>query len=252
MTSRMTMGKRIVVGGCLALFGQTASVWGQPAPDAWHVTVAPYLMAAGMNGTAGIGRLESDVNLSAGDVFSNLQFGFMGYAAAKKGKWGVGADIIWMALGSSADKPLPVNVDVDQGGFTFVAIRELSPYVDIRGGVLINTLHPKLGFKAPINRDLKRDETWVDPVIGVNLHTPDDGRRWGVAVFADVGGFGVGSDIMFNLQPVVLIGLTDRASLAVGYRLIYLNYENHGDDEQRRLLYKMTSSGPLLGFVFRF
>lgn len=236
----------------VVLLGLGAAVRAQPAPDGWKVTVAPYLMGAGMNGTTGIGRLESDVDLSASDVFKNLQFGFMGYFEVMKGKWGAGADIIWMSLGSSTPPPLPTKVDVNQGGFTFLVIRQLSRAVDLRAGAVVNTLQPKIVFQAPLDRELSRTETWVDPIVGVKLHTPDSGGRWGVALMADIGGFGAGSDIMFNIQPTVAVRFTRAAGLAFGYRWIYLKYENEGDDTQRRFLYDMTSSGPFAGFVFRF
>ena len=248
----MTTYLRIGVVACLVLVGQTADVRAQAAPDGWRVTVAPYLMAAGMNGTAGIGLLQSDVDMSASDVFSNLQFGFMGYVEATKGKWGVGADIIWMALGTTTQKPLPANIDVNQGGFTFVALRQISPAMSLRAGVMINTLQPKIDFKDPINRQFSRNATWVDPMVGIKLRTPDTGGRWGLALTADVGGFGVGSDLMLNVAPTALVRMTERASVGFGYRWIYINYVADETDTQRRLLYDVTSSGPLFGFVFRF
>src|SRR5512145_2519695 len=69
--------------------------------DDWHVTVAPYLMGASMNGTTTVRGVEADVDLSASDIFSNLQFGAMGLVVARKGSWGVGSDLIWMALGTT-------------------------------------------------------------------------------------------------------------------------------------------------------
>jgi hypothetical protein len=239
-----------VVAG-LVLLGVAAEGRAQSAPDAWKVTVAPYLMGAGMSGTAGVGRLESDVDVSASDIFSNLQFGFQGYFEAMKGNWGVGADLIWMALGTSTETPVSANVDVNQGGFTFLALRRLSPAVDLRAGLAINTIQPTITFKR-INRELSGDATWVDPVVGVKLHTPDTGGRWGFALIADIGGFGVGSDFMFNVMPTARVRMTDRAGLAFGYRWISLDYEKDQDDDTRRLLYDVTSSGPFLGFVFRF
>ena len=169
---RMSVGTclRMSVAAGLVLLGVAADGRAQSAPDAWKVTVAPYLMGAGMSGTAGVGRLESDVDVSASDIFSNLQFGFMGYFEAKKGKWGVGADLIWMALGTSTETPVSANVDANQGGFTFLALRQLSPAVDLRAGFAVNTIQPAITFKG-INRELSGDATWVDPVVGVKSCT---------------------------------------------------------------------------------
>ena len=76
-----------------------------PAPDAWRVTVLPYLMGAGMSGTAAVAGQEVKVDASASDIFSNLQFGAMGLVVARKGNWGVGGDAIWMALGANGTAP---------------------------------------------------------------------------------------------------------------------------------------------------
>jgi len=248
----MTRLGKIGMMTCLVLLGQAAGVRAQSPPNAWKVTVAPYLMFAGMNGEAGIGRLNPEVDVSASDIFSNLQFGFQGYFEAMKGNWGVGADIIWMALGSSTDTPVPANIDANQGGFMFLALRRLSPALDLRAGLLINTLQPTIKFKDPIDREVSRDETWIDPVVGVNWHTPDTGGRWGFAVVADIGGFGIGSDFMFNVQPTALVRVTERSSLTFGYRWISLDYENEGDDDQRRFKWDVLSSGPFFGCAFRF
>jgi hypothetical protein len=223
-----------------------------PDPDEWKVTIAPYLMGAGMNGTTGIGPIESDVNLSASDIFKNLEFGFMGYFAVKKGKWGAGADIIWMALGSETGNLVPIKVEADQGGFTFIGIRQLAPAADLRFGAVVTTVRPAITFGAPIDRKLSRTETWADPMVGINLHTPDTGGRWGFALIADVGGFGVSSKIITNLEPTVVVRFTQPFGMAFGYRWIYVKYENEGDQSQPRFLYDVTSSGPFAGFVFRF
>jgi len=63
--------------------GRCAGCRTSPAPDAWKVTVAPYLMGAAMTARspwpAGV-----DVDMSASDIFSNLQFGAMGLVIARR------------------------------------------------------------------------------------------------------------------------------------------------------------------------
>ena len=71
---------------------------------------APYLMGAAMSGAATVRGFEVDVDLSASDIFSNLQFGAMGLVVARKGGWGVASDSIWMALGTTVRN---TNVDVN-------------------------------------------------------------------------------------------------------------------------------------------
>jgi hypothetical protein len=49
----------------------------QPASDEWQVLVAPYMMGAAMSGATTVRGFEVDVDVSASDIFSNLQFGAM-------------------------------------------------------------------------------------------------------------------------------------------------------------------------------
>lgn len=57
---------------------------------------------------------------------------------------------------------------------------------------------------------------------------------------------------MLNIQPTVLVRITERSSLTFGYRWISLDYENEGDDDQRRLKWDVLSNGPLVGVQFVF
>jgi hypothetical protein len=55
----------------------------------------------------------------------------------------------------------------------------------------INTLQGALTFKGP-GIEVSQDKTWVDPIAGLTLRTPD--RRVQARVYSEIGGFGVGSD----------------------------------------------------------
>ena len=95
----------------LVTAGTPAPAVAQSAPDEWNVLVAPYLMGAAMSGTTTVRGVDVDVDLSASDIFSNLQFGAMGIVVARKGVWGFGSDLIWMALGTCAT-PTSISIRV--------------------------------------------------------------------------------------------------------------------------------------------
>ena len=61
----------------------------QPASDEWQVLVAPYLMGAAMSGATTVRGREVDLDISASDIFSNLEFGAMGVLVARKGQLGI-------------------------------------------------------------------------------------------------------------------------------------------------------------------
>ena len=66
-----------------------------------------------------------------------------GYFEARKTKWAVGIDAIYMALGTTVDQP-PVDVDFNQGAYTFTGLRQLNDKVDFVFGARWNVLQGKL------------------------------------------------------------------------------------------------------------
>lgn len=242
----------------LAVLAMTVPVGAQAADDEWHYTVAPYLLMAAMDGKIAVRGLEADVDISASDIFSNLQMGFNGYFAAQKGNWGFGVDVIYMSLGTSTDL---VNVDPSQAAFTFVAIRRLAPTLDLNFGARVNVVRGRIEFKdnAPpalagiIVEDTK---TWVDPVVGVHWKQPL-GERWMAGVSANVGGFGVGSDIAVDVFPTVQFKVGKNAWIGGGWRFLYMDYETGYEDGvpipgEEPFRYDMVTTGPVIGMAFRF
>ena len=224
------------------------------ADDSWKVTIAPYLLGAAMSGTTTVKGQELDIQMSASDIFENLQFGAMGLVMARKGAWGFGGDAIWMSLGANGTTPGPVGVtgsaDVDQGAFSFYGLRRLAPVADLMFGVRVNTIRAKLAFDGPGMSSADGTKTWVDPIVGLQLHTPDNGKRWHAQVYAEIGGFGAGSDLTWQVFPTVGVNLAKWASLDFGYRWLGIDYKT--SENATLFTWDVLTQGPVLGFVFRF
>jgi hypothetical protein len=204
----------VVLGMVVSVLAVASPAAAQAPPDTWQVTIAPYLMGASMNGTTTVRGIDMQTDLSASDIFSNLEFGAMGFAAARKGKWGFGGDAIWMALGTSLTR-LPGSVDVNQGAFAFYGL----------------------------------NVTWVDPLVGLTLRTPGD-RRVGFKVYTEIGGFGAGSDFTWQIFPTVSIKFNDHAFMDIGYRWLDMDYKT--GDGSTQFGYNVLTQGPVLGFSFKF
>lgn len=247
---RRTRLRLIVLSSLSILSGAGAwtSASAQPAPDDWQITIAPYMMGAGMNGTTGIANQEITVDASASDIFSNLQFGAMGIFIARKGEWGVGGDFIWMSLGTTVDQPA-ANVDADQGAFAFYGLRRLGPAADVTFGMRWNHLKTSLGFKGPLQNTAAMTKDWVDPVVGLHLRTQGNGRLH-ARLYSEIGGFGVGSTFAWQIFPTVGVNVGKHAGLDVGYRWLDINYESGQDLE--RFKYDVLTQGPVVGFTFTF
>lgn len=94
----------------------------------------------------------------------------------------------------------------------------------------------------------KRDEGWVDPIVGAALELPL-AERWRLRVNGDVGGFGAASD--FAWSATALIGYDFRlfdlpATVYGGYRGV------GADFEEGRFGWDAVVHGPLLGLTLRF
>jgi len=245
----------------IALVVSLALVAGAPAaaraqaPEAWEVTVAPYLMGAAMSGTVAVAGQELVVDMSASDIFSNLQFGAMGLVVARKGGWGVGGDAIWMSLGANGTAPGPLGVtgsaDMSQGAFAFYGLRRLAPYADLFFGGRVNYLSTNLRINGPLQvRSVDGSKTWFDPMVGLQLRTPENGKRWHAQVYTEIGGFSVGSCLAWQIFPTVGVSLSKNASLEIGYRWLDLDYAS-GEDATL-FKYDVLTQGPVVGFAFRF
>jgi len=217
----------------------------QAPTDKWDVTVAPYFMGAAMGGTTAVRGREVDVDVSASDIFSNLQFGAMALVVARKGNWGLGGDAIWMALGTTVRN---TNVDFNQGAFAFYGLRRLGSAADVTVGMRVNTLQGKLGFKT-LGVDVSQDKTWVDPLVGLTLRSSRE-HRVRLQVYTEIGGFGAGSDFTWQIFPTLGFKLTDRFSLEGGYRWLDMDYAT--GDGNERFAYDVLTQGPVGGLAFRF
>ena len=87
-----------------------------------------------------------------------------------------------------------------------------------------------------------------NPLVGVNV-IAELAERWAIRAEADIGGFGVGSDLTWNAQAVLTYRFTvlgHDAFAAAGYRALSWDYKNGG------FAWDVTMSGPMIGAGMRF
>jgi opacity protein-like surface antigen len=85
----------------------------------------------------------------------------------------------------------------------------------------------------------------VDPIIGVRYHH-DLTDKFFVRALADIGGFGVSSDITWQGMASLGYRITDNASLGFGYRGLGTDYTSGGTT------FEVISHGLLLGLEYKF
>ncbi|MCB1797456.1 MAG: hypothetical protein KDI67_01115 [Gammaproteobacteria bacterium] len=78
--------------------------------------VTPHLLAAGLDGAAGICGVEAELDMPFNDILENRDAGFMGLTTARKGPWAFEVEVADFALDGEGAKSIagPIeSVSVD-------------------------------------------------------------------------------------------------------------------------------------------
>jgi opacity protein-like surface antigen len=238
--------------------------------DAWQFELTPYLFGAGLNGTAGIstglGDVSSDIDMSFSDILENLDSGFMALFEARKGRWTFGVEGVYFKLKGEGAKswqgPLGntstgrLEATVTEQLYQLTAgyrVLDERTKVDVLGAARYTHLDTELNLAvttgSPLlpdgSRSVSGTESWWDPVIGVRVLQPL-AEAWTLVGYADIGGFGAGSDLTYQLLVGVNWQFAKSVTAKAGYRYLYQDYEHDG------FVWDMTASGFYLGAGFRF
>jgi hypothetical protein len=123
----------------------------------------------------------------------------------------------------------------------------VSPYFKVLGGVRYNNINGEFRFQPPLGITRAGAQTWWDPIVGTQAIIPL-GKKVSASARFDIGGFGAGSRIAINAEPLLNYQVTKRMTASFGWKFIYQDYEN----SSQRFRYDVLSQGPFLGFNFRF
>ena len=92
-------------------------------------------------------------------------------------------------------------------------------------------------LQTKLNRSIARDDFWFDPYVGLRGRY-NFNKTFYTAVRGEIGGFGVGADLMWEVEGVIGINLTRSIFTEVGYRALATDYDNDG------LLFDTVTHGP--------
>jgi len=238
------MRRIFVLTAALLLLG-TASISRLHAQtNAWSFDLTLYGVAAGMDGDVTVHGIPADLDVGFDDVLKNLEFGAMGRVRVGYDRWAISTDVIYMALGASKNG---VSADIDQ----WMVQPQLEYHVcrsfDAYAGARYNNLHGEI--RGPLGRNPTGTQAWWDPVIGARISLPIV-KKLSFDLRGDVGGFGINSDLTWQVEPVLNWRFTKWGSVQAGYRLLSTDYETGSGGNKFR--YDVLVHGPQLGFTLHF
>jgi opacity protein-like surface antigen len=238
---------------------------------AWTFELTPYLWASGLKGDVQAGAVpRTSVDMKFTDIFDILDFAAMGTLEARNGRWGLLFDAIYLKVSDEGTAtrtgPGPIgatltataDAEAKQTLLSAAAMYRVSEgrtAVDALGGVRYTKIKVSADIGASlfgpagagVARTVSRsgDKDWTEPFVGARiLHPVSD--RWTLVGYADVGGFGVGSDLTWQVIGGANYESSKRLSFKFGYRYMRIDYDKSG------ALYDVTMQGPYAGLGISF
>ena len=228
------------------------------AQSGWQFSASPYVWMSGMKGDMGvIEEVEPvGIDLSFFDILGALKFALMGSFDARKDRFVASGDLQFVRLSASED------IDIREADFLDVKLTEKTffgtatagyrlvdqdrLFLDLMAGGRINYAKTGLDLEGP-QRSFSgsKSSTWFDPIIAVRFQAPLS-ERLSIRTYGDIGGFGVGSDLAWQLLGVAEYDLSSRWALYGGWRHFDVDYDHQG------FVFDAALDGPILGATYRF
>jgi hypothetical protein len=234
----------------------------QPAasPSGPEILVTPLLVLAGIDSTVktSLQRAPSvDSSVGAFQLLGHLDgIPFMGAIEIRDGPFSLWGNSFHVPVGTDISTK---NVFFNGGNATLTANQGTADFLYHWLDDPVQRLDAGVGFRAwsyttniALNGriaptvSINRSAQWADPLLAVRYHR-EFGNGFGGTVYADLGGFGVGAHVDWQVFGTIDYALSPRASLRLGYLSLNFNYTAADS-----LGFNVHMKGPILAATFRF
>ena len=232
----------------------------------WTFEATPYLFAAGMKGTVGIRGYKAEADMSFGDIIEKLDISFMGLITAKKGRWTMGLEGMYIRMEDSGSTTITgpngvvsVNGRLDLSNSMSIVqasagyrVVEAATRLDLIGALRYTKLEAETEIRTQLSpgvvfpggqQSVSGSRNWTDAVVGMRVQHPVNDTLTLMA-YADVGGGG--SELTYQLMAGAHWEFAKGYSAKIGYRQLYWDYEEDG------AVWDVRTSGPYLGLGISF
>jgi hypothetical protein len=257
----------LIVFSMLALASRAqAADFAPPAPASvvapvsdTEFRITPFFWASGIKGDVRTrARLPTvGVDVPFKDIFENLDFAAMVAGEYRNGRWGVLADLAYVAVSVEAERdfidraPGFTEAEVKSkilnatatGFYRFCECRGLN--ADILAGARVwsvaTDVDLSIGDVVTVSGGTTR--TWIDPVAGLRLRA-DLGGGFGLSGYGDIGAGS--SRLTWQLRGTIDYSFNERWSASVGYRHLAVDYRKNS------YVFDTALSGPITGVSYKF
>ena len=227
--------------------------------DTWHFHLAPYAWLAGQNGKVATlpGLPSTDIDIDFwDDILGNINGALFLVGEARKDRFGLFMDVAYVNIEDDEATAGPLFSSVVSTTESWIVtgtgfyrlIEKPGAFLDVLAGIRYWSVDSTLELRSGLlrGRKVSNKEDWVDPIVGLKGMTNLEDSRFYLSGGVAIGGFGVGSDFMWDVNVNLGYRWTDSISTTIGYRYLDVDYENDG------FLYDVAQDGPVLGLSWRF
>jgi|688.fasta_scaffold99743_3 hypothetical protein len=259
MNTKSIITSALLFSAFQATAGTTASSLDEPqlittTDSGWRIGTSMYVWTTRLDGDMTFRGVTVPVDVPFDKIFDNLKFTFMGLVEVRKGRWSLMTDLFYAKLEPSlsterADYESQIEQFIGNFAVFYNVVETSATRFDAYAGARVNWMETDVRVRGKVpgaaDFDESAEKTWIDPIIGFRIHQ-DLNEKWFIRALADIGGFGVSSDITWQAMASLGYRITDHASVGLGYRAVGTDYTSSGTT------YDVISHGLLLGLEYRF
>lgn len=246
------MGSRsgVMLAG-IVVAAAAPQAWAQDGT--WHGAATIYGWLPAIQGAQEGPDGQPVVDITGPDVLDALDFAFMAAGEVRRDRFGLMFDGVYADLGFDGEaRRVDVSGSLDtelwfaSGAGFYRLYEENGALADVYGGLRAMGVSADFGVEiGQFSRSRTVTVNWVDPIVGLRGLYPL-GDRFSVSGRADIGGFGVGSELTWQAYGGVNYAFSDSWLGTLGYRYMSIDY----DDD--RLTLDIALQGPLIGITYEF
>lgn len=228
----------------------------QPQPRGnWEFELGLYGFIAGIDGTVSAGTQSADISFDIEDILDHLDMTFMAEASAKKDRFRISGDLLYLGLSGDGSPIGPrfnyAKIEMDTllstVAATYAVWEQPGCFLEIGGGFRYMGMDTDLGFFDTTGRNRNLFESGdVDlwDALAVVRFGYQFSPKWAFRFYGDIGAGD--SDLTWQVFGTLAYAVTENTYATLGYR--YLDYELGSGPVDADI----SISGPQLGLIFRF
>ena len=215
-----------------------------------QLTIYGWLAGASGDFTPFAGAPTIAFDDSFSDVLENLDAAFFASAQYRRDRFVVVGDVSYAALSHDGVVPpgIPASGKISQLAITALAGARVADTdkltLDLLAGARVWDVDGRVSVPA-VGISAAPGKTFVDPILAARLNA-GIAPRLSATFQGDIGGFGIGSDITYQLFGTLNYRIGRRSYISAGWRHLALDFSDAGT------VFDGSQTGPLIGFTHRF